>query len=443
MAGVSTFYLEPMVRPLNASTTAKVKLRGAADFCIFIFLNGGASQLDTFDLKEGNWTPQDFDVRTVKPGLVMPYGLFPNLSGKLDDLAILRSVEAWESAHARAQYYLQVGHSFSPARRKEMPSIGAVIASEFESRRKTSDFLPPFVAMNFNNSQAGLVREGCLPSQFGPLPLDMQQGNEFVVAAEEKTVFERRRRLLQQLSAAGPKGQSVDAKLYSQFENYSSGAFDLMTSPKIADALALPEEDRKRYGASPLGDACVLARNLVRFDAGTRFVLISHNGWDLHANMYDPKAKTNHYTLCRELDSALSALLSDLKAQSSADGKTMLDRTFVVCMGEFGRTGGPLTVNKGRDHNRFASASLFAGAGVKGGRALGATDPKGEKVTDPGWQLKRAIYTEDVVATIYSQMGIDWNKKITNTPSGRDFDYLEPMSGTEFVAFTEISSLFG
>ncbi|MEJ7609139.1 MAG: DUF1501 domain-containing protein, partial [Bryobacteraceae bacterium] len=101
MAGVSAFYLDPMVRPLNASTTAKVKLRGAADFCIFVFLNGGASQLDTFDIKEGNWTPQDFDVRTVKPGIVMPHGLFPNIIGKLDDLAILRSVEAWESAHAR------------------------------------------------------------------------------------------------------------------------------------------------------------------------------------------------------------------------------------------------------------------------------------------------------------------------------------------------------
>ena len=86
--------------------------------------------------------------------------------------------------------------------------------------------------MNFNNSQAGLVREGCLPSQYGPLPLDMQQGNEFVVPAEEKTVFDRRRQLLQRLSAAGPKGVSVNAKVYSEFETYSSGAFDLMTSPE-------------------------------------------------------------------------------------------------------------------------------------------------------------------------------------------------------------------
>lgn len=100
---------------------------------------------------------------------------------ELDQLAFVRSVEAWESAHARAQYYLQVGHSFSPARRKEMPSVGAVIAYEMQAKRKESDFLPPFVTMNFGNSQAGLVREGCLESRYGPLPLDTQQGNGFVI----------------------------------------------------------------------------------------------------------------------------------------------------------------------------------------------------------------------------------------------------------------------
>ena len=79
---------------------------------------------------------------------------------------------------------------------------------------------------------------------------------------------------------------------------------------------------------------------------------------------------------------------------------------------------------------------------MKGGRILGATDPNGEKVVETGWAEKRSIYTEDVVATIYSQMGIDWTKKLTNTPSGRDFEYLEPMSGTEFMSFKEISPLF-
>ncbi len=78
-----------------------------------------------------------------------------------------------------------------------------------------------------------------------------------------------------------------------------------------------------------------------------------------------------------------------------------------------------------------------------GGRALGATDDKGARVVAPGWQRKRSIYTEDVVATIYSALGIDWTKRITNTPSGRAFDYIESTSATDFINPGEISELFG
>ena len=238
--------------------------------------------------------------------------------------------------------------------------------------------------MNFNNTNAGLVREGCLPGRYGPLSLDMQQGTEFVIPETEKASFARRRRLLNELNSASQRRIPADSKPFQQFEAFAQSTVDMMISPKIAQTIALSEEDRRRYGFSPLGDACLLGRNLVRADAGTRFVLISHNGWDLHANMYDKQAKVNHYTLCRELDSALSSLLSDLNQVQLADGKRLLEKTFVVCVGEFGRTGGDLTVNKGRDHNRFASTALFAGAGVQGGRVIGVTDPKGERVTNPG-----------------------------------------------------------
>jgi uncharacterized protein (DUF1501 family) len=111
-------------------------------------------------------------------------------------------------------------------------------------------------------------------------------------------------------------------------------------------------------------------------------------------------------------------------------------------MDEFGRTGGELTVNKGRDHQRFASTTVFAGGGVKGGRVIGVTDAKGEKVVEPGWGKKRSIYTEDAVATMYSTLGIDWTKKITTTPSGRAFEYLEQVSGTTFLDVEPIEPLF-
>jgi len=426
-----------MLRPIDVVAKENVTPRGGAEYCIFLFLNGAASQLDSFDIKEGKWTPPDFDVRTVKPGIRLPYGLFPNLSGNLDRLVIARSVEAWESAHSRAQYYMQVGHPFSPARRNEMPALGAVIASEFASRRKESDFLPPFVAMNFSGTSAGLVRQGCLPNSFGPLPIEMKQGTEFVIDPKERMVFDRRWRLREML-----EGSTGAAEPSQEFDAFYSSALSMMTAPGLAEAFKIPEEDRARYGGSTLGDSCILARNLVRSGAGARFISISHNGWDLHADMYDPKNKRNHYGLCRELDSAFAALLADLAKLPAKDGQTLLEKTFIVCMGEFGRTGGDLTVNKGRDHNRSAFSAVFAGAGVKGGRAFGVTDSNGVNVLQSEWNEKRSIYPEDVIVTIYSHLGIDWTKKITNTPSGRAFEYIEQQSGTDFVRFREISNLF-
>lgn len=433
---VSGYWLLPMLRPVNVVAKDSVTPRGGAECCIFLFLNGGASQLDSFDVKEGKWTPPDFDVRTVRPGIRLPYSLFPNLSGNLDHLVIARSVEAWESAHSRAQYYMQVGHPFSPARRNEMPALGAVIASEFAGRRKDSDFLPPFVAMNFAGTAAGLVRQGCLPYSSGPLPIEMKQGTEFVIDPKERAVFDRRWRLREMLE--GVTGTEPS----QEFDSFYGSALSMMTAPGLAEAFKLPEEDRARYGSSTLGDSCILARNLVRSGGGTRFISISHNGWDLHADMYDPKNKRNHYGLCRELDSAFAALVDDLAKLRAKDGQTLLEKTFIVCMGEFGRTGGELTINKGRDHNRSAFSAVFAGAGVRGGRAFGVTDSNGVNVLQSEWNEKRSIYPEDVMVTIYSLLGIDWTKKITNTPSGRAFEYIEQQSGTDFVRFREMSNLF-
>src|SRR5262245_18786842 len=88
LASLSGYYLLPLARPLNVRAETKLKLRGETDHCIFVFLSGGASQLDTFDLKEGRWTPPDFDIRTIKPGIVLPFGQFPNLSQQVDRFAI-------------------------------------------------------------------------------------------------------------------------------------------------------------------------------------------------------------------------------------------------------------------------------------------------------------------------------------------------------------------
>jgi len=128
---LSGFDLLPVLRPLNVTAQEGVKPRGTADYGLFVFLQGGASHLDTFDIKEGRWTPPDFDIRQLKPDIRWPMGLFPKLGQRIDRVAIGRSLETWETEHGRATYYLHVAHPISPARVREMPCLGAVVAYEF------------------------------------------------------------------------------------------------------------------------------------------------------------------------------------------------------------------------------------------------------------------------------------------------------------------------
>src|SRR5215470_10111665 len=121
-AVLAGFDLAPLANPLRAAASS-VKPRGTADACVFIFLGGGISHVDSFDLKEDKSTPQDFDTREVAPGLKMPVALFPKLSKEFHRLAVVRSMETWESEHGRATYYLHTVHPPSPARLAEIPSV--------------------------------------------------------------------------------------------------------------------------------------------------------------------------------------------------------------------------------------------------------------------------------------------------------------------------------
>jgi uncharacterized protein (DUF1501 family) len=219
----------------------------------------------------------------------------------------------------------------------------------------------------------------------------------------------------------------------------------------VAGIFDLKADDRKRYGSSAFGDACLMARNMVAAGAGARYILVNQGGWDHHGDIYgksdkssmeDRRARGGLYANCSDLDPAFASLVADLKAAKGKDGGSLLDRTLVLVMGEFGRTPGNLTDIKGRDHWPAVRAGLFAGAGIKGGRILGATDEQGGKITRFDFDQNRPVYPEDVTATIYSVLGIDWTKKITGTPSGRDFEYVENMSGTTFFKSSEIKELF-
>ncbi len=437
--GVASYSLLPILRASNVEAKTQVQPRGGADVCILLFLQGGPSQLDTFDIKEGAWTPEDFDIQTIKPELRMPMGLLPKLAERHDKYTVIRSMESWEAEHARGTYYLQAGRILSPARLKEIPSIGSVVAYETMDRRKDSDFLPPFVAMNM--SSAELVGPGVLPSNCAPMAMFSDAPPPFVLPEAERPTFERRRALLGELDRQWRDEEaSHRGRIFKDVDQYYQSAYPLLTNPKASPVFQVPADDHGRYGSTSLGDALILARNLVQADAGTRFIFISHTGWDLHAGAYDKAG--GQYKLCRELDSALAPLLDDLEGQTDEQGRRLIDKTFVACMGEFGRTPGELTLNGGRDHYRFASVGLFAGAGVQGGEIIGATDEEGGKVVEYGWHKQRSVYPEDVLITMYSVMGIDWTKKITQTPSGRPFEYVENISPAGLMEFDFIQELF-
>lgn len=435
------YWFLPLLTPHNVRAATKAKLRGSARFCIFVMLDGGQSHVDAWDLKEGKWTPPDFDVREAKPQVKWPMALYPHLAKQLDRVALVRSVEAWDSVHGRAQYYVQAAHALNPALQKEIPPIGTVVALEHAARRKPSDTLPPYVAMNVTQSQAGLLTSGFLPAAYSPFHIDTAVSlSSYKIEENTRTEFARRFQLLKRFDARLRNDTSLQAKAYRDYNDHYEGAFRMMMDARTAKLFELDAEERRRYGSSVTGDAAIIARNLVEADAGTNFIFLQQNGWDHHKDIYK---QANHYKCSWELDAALANLIEDLATRKRADGRTLLSETMVICMGEFGRTPGDITYLNGRDHYQYAFTALMAGGGIKGGQIIGKTDATGAKVIESGWGTKRSIFMEDIATTIYSAMGIDYSKTIQGTPSGRQFYYIEPFATQQIIANREISVLFG
>jgi uncharacterized protein (DUF1501 family) len=208
----------------------------------------------------------------------------------------------------------------------------------------------------------------------------------------------------------------------------------LMYDPNVASVFQFSTAESAQYGDTAFGRACIVARNAIRAHLGISFVNIVMDGWDTHVGMFDASYSPNMYTLCNDLDRGIANLTNDLRASGD------LAQTLIVMLGEFGRTPGALNAQGGRDHFKDAMSIAMIGGGVKGGRAIGATSAQGDAITDPGWSGNRGIFMEDIACTIYSALGIDWTKTITNTPSGRVFEYV-PQAGTG--NFTSVDEVFG
>jgi hypothetical protein len=432
-------------RPFNVRAQESVKPMGTARQAIFINIEGGMSQVDTLDAKEGSWTPNYFDIRSYPNDLKLPYGLFKNLPDVLDKIMVVRSLTAWDAVHGRAQYYIQTGHPLNLALAKEVPAIGAVVCYELAKQRKPSDSLPAFISMNMAGNQAGLINQGFLSAEFGPLELSIRNGPPNLAPQKgmEET-FKRRWERLQQLDQTLRGGKAHPDRSFADYHEYYRGAYAIMNDPRVPEVMTITEEEKKRYGNSSIGNALILARNLIRADAGTRFIMASHGGWDHHSNIYKENTR-NHPVLIKELDVAFTNLIKDLDgiASKHSPGKSLLDETLVVAMSEFGRTTGPISeTRKGREHYMQVHSGMLAGGGIKRGVVIGKTDETGGKIIDAGWSGNRSIYMEDIACTIYSALGIDWTKTIDNTPSGRSFHYVEPASGTKYVGFTAVQDFF-
>jgi len=418
---------DPRLLLASTTTAANVTLRNTAKSCIFIFLPGAPSQTDLWDLKEGSWTPTDL-APTSYGSLRWPQGLMPKTADHLGKLTIVRSALSWAAVHQLGQVWAQIARNPGGATGAIAPHMGAVVALESQAARTPADVLPGFIALN-----AGSIPTcGYLPAKYAPFGVTTDESGLSTLSHPEGSArFTRRWDLLHQLDVNRSSGALGKPSL--DMNDFYDQSKVLMEAPGVNALFTFDDAEHARYGSTLFGDSLVVARNLVASNKGTRFVQVTLGGWDHHSDIYDKDAAQSIYAQSTELDAGLSALLADL------DSSKLLDETLIVIAAEFGRTVGPLNGQGGRDHF-LRNSVVFAGAGTKGGRAIGSTDPTGANVVEYGWSAQRDVRPEDVTCTIYSALGIDYTKIRTDDPLGRGFEYVPFAAQGQYAPIEELWS---
>ncbi len=416
--GLVASYFADVMSPalLYGATAVKPTLHNTARNCIFVFLSGGPSQVDMWDLKEGTWTPATL-APTSYGELRWPQGLLPSLAEHINRLTIIRTGLAWAAVHPLAQKWAQIARNPSGATGGFAPHIGAVVALETQKRRAATDVLPAFIALG--GTMAGV---GYFPATYAPFGVQPSQNGLAALSHPDGAPrFADRWSLLQSLDPIRQNGAL--GKDAADMASFYDQAKVLIDTPSVNQLFSFTADERARYGSTGFGDSLIIARNLVAANRGTRFVQVTHNGWDHHDNIYGTTGNTI-FSQCKTLDNGLAPLLADLAAAPGAQaGKTLLDETLVVILGEFGRTVGALTGNGGRDHFLRMSLAL-AGGGVRGGQIIGQTTARGDAAAVFGWSAERDVRPEDVTATMYSALGIDYTTVRPDDPLGRGFEYV-------------------
>lgn len=381
--------------------------------CILIWMDGGPTHLETFDLKpeapaeiRGEFRPIETNVSGIQICEHMP-----QLAKIANKYAIVRSVCHNQGNHGAGNHYMMTG---APPRIPVgcgafvsfHPSMGSVAAKERPaphglppyfsmpsmSRSGGPNFLgakyAPFVVSNDPNSKSFRVRDVELPNGINDMRFNA-------------------RRDLRQLTDRLPRfDDPATADPVNAVDEYYQQGYELITTPaaqKAFDIDSEPESLRESYGRNSFGQRCLLARRLV--EAGVPFVTINDGGWDHHSNLFDALRKR-----LPTWDQTVAALIQDL------DSRGLLDTTMVIALGEFGRTPKISTLpgesKPGRDHWANAMSILFAGGGTPGGQVIGATDRLGHSA------VQRVLSPENFVSTVYLKMGIDPDK-VYYTPVGR------------------------
>ena len=414
--GVVMSFFADVLSPslLFGATTSNATLRNTAKSCLLIFLSGAPSNTDMWDLKEGAWTPLDF-APTNFGVYRWPQGLLPNMATHLDRISIIRTGMAWAAVHPLAQKWAQIARNPSGATGNIAPHIGAVVSMETQKSRMVKDVLPGFIALN--GTSAG---SGYFPAEHAPFGVTASQtGLAALSHPDGAPRLSDRWNLIQSIDSA--RASAELGKDASDMANFYDAAKVLIDTPNINQVFSFTSDEHTRYGATNFGDSLLVARNVIASDRGARFVQVTFGGWDHHSNIYG-KTGNSLYSQCKQLDDGMGPLLNDLATTPGSNGKMLLDETLVVIIGEFGRTTGPITANGGRDHYLRMSA-VFAGGGVRGGHAMGTTDAVGNLATDYG-SFTRDVRPEDIAATIYSALGIDYTTVRPDDPLGRGFEYV-------------------
>jgi len=437
----------------------KITPRKSARNVVVLQNCGAMSPPEALDFNESKWTAKDLDIQMVNADFPISKTLFPNYQKWAPKAALVHSMMENSLVHFAAWYHSIAGRALNAAIVKEIPAFGSVVAMELEKERRESDTFPAFMSIDMWNIRCQMG-SGMLSPKYGRLDLNTSNifdtfGGESGVAQD---LLQKRFAGLSRLSEVSD-GHGVGEKA-DEYEADYAYAYKLLMDPRFKKLLAITPEEKKRYGVdkdpgvAKIGLALLLARNTLLADAGARLLWVSnsYNGdngsFDNHNQLYGrgalaPKgAQLSIYDSCPRLDAAFGSFIEDLsKLPGKEPGKTMLDETLVVMMHEFGRTPDMNSVG-GRDHYGLIYTDMYMGAGVKPGRIIGKTN--NYKMLDIGWGHKEQPMKDHFASTIYSALGIDYSKKIVDTPSGRAYEYQQtaPLGGPAFIPRTEIHELY-